>query len=166
MAADFTLQNFTLADADRVVQLNQSEVPQVGAISRDELVRLSQEACYFKTLKTGLGKTAGFLLVLNEKGNYLSPNFLWFKARYPRFTYIDRIVVASAHQGRGAGQLFYNDLKSFAAKLGSPVLTCEVNLRPPNPTSLNFHQRFGFQKVGEQATEGGKKTVCLMAMEL
>lgn len=46
--------------------------------------------------------------------------------------------------------------------MSAPVLACEVNLDPPNPRSLEFHRRFGFEQVGMQKTEGGKKTVSLM----
>jgi predicted GNAT superfamily acetyltransferase len=42
-------------------------------------------------------------------------------------------------------------------------VTCEVNLDPPNPRSLAFHERLGFREVGRQATKGGAFTVVLLA---
>lgn len=42
------------------------------------------------------------------------------------------------------------------------VLTCEVNLEPPNPHSLAFHHRLGFTQVGEQVTTRGTVRVALL----
>ena len=33
------------------------------------------------------------------------------------------------------------------------LLCCEVNLEPPNPGSLRFHQRIGFTEVGQSIPE-------------
>ena len=45
-------------------------------------------------------------------------------------------------------------------------MTCEVNLRPPNPGSMAFHRAMGFDEVGTQNTEGGSKTVSLLVKRL
>lgn len=39
----------------------------------------------------------------------------------------------------------------------------EVNVDPPNPGSLRFHDRLGFTEVGRQATKGDTVTVALLA---
>ncbi len=111
------------------------------------------------------GAVAGFLLALPETADYDSMNFGWFKRSYPAFVYIDRIVVSGHHRRAGIGAALYADL-SRHVPAGCPLLTCEVNLRPPNPSSLAFHGRMGFAPVGEQDTEGGSKRVCLMAKPL
>jgi predicted GNAT superfamily acetyltransferase len=41
-------------------------------------------------------------------------------------------------------------------------VSCEVNVVPMNAGSLRFHMRLGFDSVGQQATEGGKKRVSLL----
>ena len=46
------------------------------------------------------------------------------------------------------------------------MLTCEVNVAPPNPVSHAFHAAMGFVEVGRQGTEGGAKTVALLARSL
>jgi predicted GNAT superfamily acetyltransferase len=63
---------------------------------------------------------------------------------------------------RGLGQRFYEDLERFARGRATRI-TCEVYARPRNDGSLRFHARLGFQEVGTQDTNGGKKTVSLLA---
>src|SRR5262249_37925580 len=41
-----------------------------------------------------IGEVDAFLLTFDQDADYDSPNFLWFRSRYPRFVYVDRIVVA------------------------------------------------------------------------
>jgi predicted GNAT superfamily acetyltransferase len=70
----------------------------------------------------------------------------WFLARQPAFLYIDRIVIAPGSRGAGHARRLYEDL---AAVAGDRPLCCEVNLAPPNPASLAFHERMGFAPCGE-----------------
>jgi len=44
----------------------------------------------------------------------------------------------------------------------APILTCEVNLNPPNLGSIRFHKRIGFSEVGQQDSKPGH-TVSLLA---
>ena len=46
------------------------------------------------------------------------------------------------------------------------MLCCEVNVRPRNDASLRFHHSIGFREVGQQDTDGGNKTVSLLALPL
>jgi predicted GNAT superfamily acetyltransferase len=79
--------------------------------------------------------------------------------------YVDRILIDPAFQGQGLGRAFYDDLKKFSKEL-TPILTCEVNLKPPNDGSILFHEKYGFEQVGTQETEDGKKEVSLMAYKI
>jgi predicted GNAT superfamily acetyltransferase len=45
-------------------------------------------------------------------------------------------------------------------------VTAEIDIEPPNPVSLKFHERFGFKEVGKQAVAGGKKIVSLQAAKI
>ena len=45
------------------------------------------------------------------------------------------------------------------------VLTCEVNIEPPNESSMRFHEGYGFRTVGTQTLDNGRKEVALMAKE-
>ena len=53
------------------------------------------------------GRVVAFLLAFREGADYDSPNYLWFAQRYADFLYIDRVVVAATHQGRGLGARLY-----------------------------------------------------------
>lgn len=48
----------------------------------------------------------------------------------------------------------------------APILTSEVNEDPPNPDSMQFHKKLGFRELGKQKTEGGKKSVVILGLDL
>ena len=97
-----------------------------------------------------------FLLAFDQKPADLSPNFDWFAARLADFVYIDRVVVAAAAHGQGLGKALYERLFDEARVAGFRRITCEVNLDPPNPGSLAFHDRMGFVAMGETMLANGK----------
>jgi predicted GNAT superfamily acetyltransferase len=92
-----------------------------------------------------------FLIAFDQDGDYDSPNFLWFRERFARFLYIDRVVVAAAAQGQGWGRKLYAKLIETAKASGHDRIVAEINIQPPNPVSLAFHERLGFAAVGERA---------------
>ena len=155
----------TLADHSTILDLNEQAVPHVNSITIQELTILSEQAFSFKAARVNQ-QIAGFLLALAPGADYQSPNYRWFSQHYEHFVYVDRIVVVPDYSGLGIGRRLYADLAPAAIGTNASVLTCEVNLRPPNPGSLAFHQKLGFQAVGEQDTDAGQKRVCLMARAL
>lgn len=152
----------TEADYGDILRLNEAAVPAVSSIDELELAALHRQA-QFLTVARSEEQLAGFLLVLNEQADYASLNYQYFRNHYDEFLYVDRIVVSEACRGQGIGALLYADL--FEAAPDAPRVTCEVNVRPPNPGSLRFHGGLGFTVVGEQDTDGGKKRVALMSRE-
>jgi GNAT superfamily N-acetyltransferase len=52
----------------------------------------------------------------------------------------------------GIGSLLYQNVVAYAHRLGCPV-TAEVSLRPPNPGSVRFHARHGFDEIGVFETD-------------
>jgi two-component system, NtrC family, nitrogen regulation sensor histidine kinase NtrY len=152
------------ADHAAVVALNQEAVPAMNPITADFLERLAPAAAAFLVAERDAA-LVGFLLAFPPGVAYDSDNYRWFAAwcgeRQRDFIYIDRVAVARAARGSGVGRALYAALDE---RLGAapPLLCCEVNLRPPNPGSLAFHERLGFRVVGEQDTEGGSKRVALM----
>lgn len=154
----------TPTDYPAILTLNAAAVPNMNEISAETLRRLHGDACYLRVVEVD-GAVAAFLLALPEGKDYESPNYRWFATRYPAFVYIDRVVVDPSARRLGIGRLLYRDLESVARER-APILTCEVNLRPPNPGSILFHESMGFERVGEQDTEEGAKRVALMVKRL
>jgi predicted GNAT superfamily acetyltransferase len=159
----FRLRDSTDSDISVLARLNEAEVPHVSELSYAGWKSLFSQAFKLRVAEAPSGEIAGFLLALVETADYGSMNFQWFKKRYPKFSYVDRIVVAKGFQRRGLGRMLYEDLERMS---GAKLIACEVNIKPPNPDSIAFHTRIGFQEVGTQDTEGGKKTVLMMLKEL
>ena len=151
-------------DLSRIHFLNETAVPHVNSVATDFLAGFLEEAATFRVAEID-GRIAGFLVGLTPDADYASPNFLWFRERYERFVYVDRVVVAWSERRRGVARRFYEDLETFS-RPRAPRITCEVNVRPSNEGSLRFHQQWGFVQVGSQETEGGAKAVALMVKEL
>ena len=145
-----------------VLELNNRHAEELAWLEPEELSRLIAEA--FRA--TRIGNLEAFLIAFDQDADYDSPNFLWFKARYPRFVYVDRIVVASEARGRGHARSLYEDLFERAARAGHDVIVCEINSDPPNPGSEAFHAALGISHVGEARIHGGKKAVRYFARPL
>lgn len=151
-------------DLEEVWALNDASVPHVSRIDRGEMAWFAEHANYFRLVRKG-SALAGFLIGLRPGLPYASPNYRWFSERYRDFGYIDRVAVAASARRLGVATLLYKD---FAAALdeSAEVMTCEVNIRPANASSMEYHREFGFSEVGTQETEGGAKKVALMEMRL
>ena len=158
------IRNVADSDLAAILALNEAAVPHVNSISLETLQRFAIQAAYFR-VAWWEDKLAGVLIGLTPEVAYASLNFRWFRERYPNFVYIDRIIVTPDARRHGVARRLYQDIESFATPI-APLLTCEVNLRPRNTPSLEFHRRFGFREVGTQETEGGAKTVSLLVKEL
>jgi predicted GNAT superfamily acetyltransferase len=113
-----------------------------------------------------IGTVDAFLLAFDQGAHYDSPNFLWFRSRYPRFVYVDRIVVASAARGRGYARKLYDDLFAHAVEASHGRVVCEVNSQPPNPASDAFHAALGFVEVGAAKVYDGNRTVRYLSKAL
>jgi predicted GNAT superfamily acetyltransferase len=148
-------------DEPAVLALNNQHAEELSWLDPERLSELVGAAFYARRN----GALEDFILAFDQDAAYDSPNFQWFRARYPRFVYVDRIAVAASARGRGHARLLYEDLFARAAAAGHSLVTCEVNAEPPNPASDAFHAALGFVAVGSAALEGGK-TVCYFARGL
>ena len=147
-------------DLPHIHDLNQHALPAVSSITLNDMTQLLEMADYFRVIKVK-NDIAGFLIALMPGKDYHSLNYKWFEKKYSQFMYVDRIVIDPSFQSGGLGRAFYDDKKIFCQVYG-PIITCEVNLKPKNDGSLIFHKKYGFEQVGTQETEGGKKEVSLM----
>ncbi|MEC9094710.1 MAG: GNAT family N-acetyltransferase [Planctomycetota bacterium] len=149
----------------KILELNEGAIPHVNSISRETLENLAQQSKYFLVALDENEHVSGFLLTLDENADYQSLNYQYFLKHFNRFLYVDRIVVQDSCQRQGIGRKLYETVKTKA--MGTfPVCTCEVNLHPPNPHSLRFHERCGFAGVDQQETENGNKRVLLLVQPL
>ena len=151
-------------DLDQVLRLNDDSVPHVSRIDAAEMDWFASNAHYFRIVRHEQ-QLVGFLIGLRPGLPYSSPNYRWFSDNYTDFGYVDRVAVSKAARRMGIASRLYQD---FAESLRDQVdvMTCEVNIRPANESSMQYHLRHGFVQVGTQQTEGGKKEVALLEKKL
>ena len=158
------VEDVSASDLDDVLALNEASVPHVNSLTSRDLQWFFEHASYFRRVRLN-GRLAGFLIGLGPGLGYRSANYRFFCDKHETFGYVDRVVVAPELQRLGIASLLYED---YASTLRGfvPVMTCEVNLRPPNAGSVAYHERHGFMRVATQETEGGSKEVALMEKRL
>jgi hypothetical protein len=159
------LRDATSADFPAILALNEAFVVVLSPLDDARLSRLHAQAALHRVIESA-GRVEAFLLAFREGADYDSPNYRWFAQRYPRFLYVDRIVVAGGAQARGAGRRLYRELYAQAVRDAVPLITCEFDVEPPNPASERFHAKLGFREVGRQSLYGGSKTVSLQALDV
>lgn len=143
-----------------MLELNNSAVPNVNPLERGDLERIAALAAYYRVVQDADG-VAGFVICMPSGVGYWSGNYRWFEERYDSFLYLDRVVVAERVRGQGIGAALYDDMHTFAATRW-PQVALEVNLAPPNPGSVRFHERLSYERVGERAYgENGENVVAM-----
>lgn len=156
------LRSLTSGDVPSAAVLNDAAAPAVPLTEPAALARLINLA----HLALGLERDehlVGFVIAMAPGAAYESENYTYFESRGIDHLYVDRIVIAESERGSGLGAALYEAVFINAQQYGRREVTCEVNLDPPNPGSLAFHERLGFRSVGTQATKGGSVTVSLLA---
>lgn len=149
----------TLAEA---LELNNRHAVELSWQDETSFARLVS-AAFFARWTEGRG---AFLIAFDQDSDYAGMNFRWFKARLPRFVYVDRVVVSEDHRGRGLAKRLYAELFSAARRAGHDTITCEVNLDPPNPASDAFHAALGFAEIGQAELAGKGKVVRYLICKL
>ncbi|NLK64619.1 MAG: GNAT family N-acetyltransferase [Tissierellia bacterium] len=152
----------TPEDYEQILKLNEESVHFLSPLSKERLTHLHQQSEILKVIEVD-GLVEAFVLALREGKDYDSVNYIWFTKNYNKFLYIDRVVVSVKKQGSGLGKLLYEEVFKHAKSIEIPVVTAEIDIEPPNPVSLKFHEKFGFKEVGKQSVAGGKKIVSLQA---
>lgn len=138
---------------DRLHALNEAHAVELSSLTQARLEHLIGSA--FAAYAVGDGDA--LLLAFDQDGDYDSPNFLWFRERFARFVYVDRVVVSQTRRGEGLARRLYEKLFEAARAAGHDRIVCEVNYDPPNPASDLFHERLGFTEVGRaHLAERGK----------
>ena len=140
-------------DQDALIAVNNAHAVELSWVERPQFEAMIHNAVYAR----GVAPDRGFLIAFDQNALYENINFLWFRARYEHFIYVDRIVVHSAFRGRGVARALYEDLFELARSQSQTVIVCEVNSDPPNPASDIFHKRLGFKHVGDSLIPSGKR---------
>jgi uncharacterized protein len=144
-----------LGARDALLRVNNANARETSLLSPerfDQLIRAARVATF-------VAPAAAFLLAFAQDDDYDGGHFLWFRRRFARFVYIDRVLVAQDQRRRGLGHVLYADLFARAQALGHTAIVCEVNRVPPNPVSDHFHAAHGFAEVGTATFDDGAKTV-------
>ncbi len=151
------------SDLPAILALNTAAAPAVTDLTEDEMRALIEFCDVSLVALNRTGDVIAFLLSLGHGTAYASENYRWFEDRGVRHQYIDRIVVAATARGTGVGHALYESVFERARERGATEVTAEVNLDPPNPRSMDFHERMGFRQLGEQTTKGGAIRVALLS---
>lgn len=165
VTSSWTIRDVRPGDIDDLRRLNVANEPEVGPLDDDRVALFTSQAASLRVVETN-GGIGGLFVGLDEALDYRSPNYRWFLARHPRFAYVDRIALAPELRGAGIADTLYGDFEEWARSTGRRMVCAEVNVEPPNPRSLRFHQRRGYEIVGEVAPYGGEERVAMVEKHL
>ena len=155
---------FLESDIDAALELNNLNTPAVGELDRVQLQFLADHSLY--SFAIGADTLHAFCITFAPGAPYTSVNYQWFSQNYSDFVYLDRIVVSENMRNQTLGEKLYLAVEQRMIKdRCAPILTCEVNLNPPNHGSIRFHNRIGFHEVGQQESKPGL-TVSLLSKQI
>jgi predicted GNAT superfamily acetyltransferase len=140
-------------DLNALIALNNAHSVELSWVEKPQFENMIINGVYAR----GVAPAKASLIAFDQTALYDDVNFLWFRARYETFIYVDRCVVDSSFRGQGAARALYEDLFELARSQRQSLIVCEVNANPPNPASDMFHKRLGFKHVGESLIPSGKR---------
>ena len=150
------VRNIEIADLPRVLEINNANTPGVSELTFTELETDLENSLHALAIDNEQGEVCAFCITFDPGAPDAGDNHRWFAERYKSFVYLDRIAIDSIHQSRGLGALLYQSVeRQMLGSAEHSLLCCEVNLEPPNPGSLRFHQRIGFVECGVESTAPG-----------
>ena len=154
------------SDCEEVLRINAESQPGVASLDWTELKRLTALSTEHLAIEEPSAGLAGYLLAFLSDTSYDGEEFQTFKESCTTpFIYIDQVAVGVARRRTGLASDLYQAIEAEALRRGIMALCCEVNLDPPNPGSLAFHEDRGFNRSGVLGTEDGR-TVALMTKHL
>jgi len=148
-----------VSELETFLRLNRECEEQLWPATESELAALLRMAYHAETTGDGLA----MLIAFDERAPYESPNYLWFKERYARFAYVDRVAVSERARGRGYARRLYENLIEKARADGHTMLCAELYSDPPNRASEAFHRAMGFHEAARVfVPERGKEISCVV----
>lgn len=155
----------TAADLETLLRLNNEAVPNVNGLTDEQMRWFLENVEFFRVAEHG-GAVAGLLSALPAGSEYWSHYYRHICENFSEFLYIDRVFVDEKARGSRLGEKLYDALKTYAREAGYRRLFCEVNLEPPNPGSLRFHKRIGFEEAGTHSDPERTKIVQFLRHEI
>lgn len=146
-----SIRALTPDDYGWVLALNAKSEVQTSPLDEAKLARMVGAA-----FSASVYGDAAFLIAFDQSAAYEGRHFGWFRAWYPKFAYVDRIVVSENARGHGVARALYEHLFVQARAAAHDRIACEVNIAPPNPGSDLFHAKMGFEEVGQSVPHDGK----------
>jgi predicted GNAT superfamily acetyltransferase len=132
-----------------IYSINQANTPEVGSLESTEKLReLLNMSSLVLVAKTN-NEIIGFVVCLEAGAAYTSLNYKYISKKAKKFIYIDRIAIKNQHRRSGVGKSLYEIIFNYSEKFELPVY-CEVNIKPRNQPSLDFHKKIGFFKIGSK----------------
>lgn len=149
---EFEIRDLNKADHADILRFNQTFESWLSPLDQVGLDTLLGYADYARCVvsKTKNNMRGVLIAYPGEVDNPDHKNLIWLRRHLDRFYYIDRIIIDAGAQGQGIGLKLYRDLQAHVEALGHTHLACEVNIKPNNPGSHNFHLRQGFRAIGDQ----------------
>ena len=107
MSNTLTIRPAEPSDYTSILRLNTDNVSVLAPMDEQTIQRFTEWAELFWAVEAD-GTFAAFLIALREGvADYWSENYKWFSAHYPRFLYVDRIVIDEAYRAQGLGRRLY-----------------------------------------------------------
>lgn len=139
------------AHYERFIELNTEFVHWLSPLDEARLKWILERANYARQIEITPGNLGGALIGYPHDVDYPDhKNLTWLSQKIENYFYIDRIIIDSGAQGKGYGATLYQDIELFARQRGYAYLACEVNIKPANPGSHLFHEKMGFEGIGDQ----------------
>ena len=163
---EITIRRANEEDYPFILRVNEENVEVLSPMDQEKLQFFADRAELVQVAEID-GERAAFLIGLREGDQeYGSENYKWFSAKYPKFLYVDRIVIDEPFRSKGLGRALYEGVFEHARKDDVHVVTAEIDTIPYNEASLKFHEEMGFKEVGEQFVRDNTIKVSLQAREV
>ena len=152
----WTLRPLTPTDHGALLRLNAENQPAVAAVEARDLPWLLAGDGHYLVAVDSNERVVGYLLAFSRESNYGDTEIDELRRLIAEpFYYICQVALVREQRGRGIGRAFYAALEDEARRRGIGILCCDVNLDPPNPESLAFHERLGFRQLATGAASNG-----------
>ena len=153
-----TITRLTAADlvgpaGKALLALNNAHAEELSWLEPARLAHLVSEAFVARRI----GVADALLLTFDQAADYDSPNFLWFRERYPAFVYVDRVVVTDGARGRGwrgGSMTTCSSPPVWRAMSGSSARSIPTRrIRPRRPST----PRWGSSRWGRRRSTAGRR---------